>query len=166
MLQKLHQKDKDIGKTIEPISASTLKSFYSLLSASLPVTPPLIYMNTEAKEPNHSNFSSVSSEEKSYSNITDRHHLNFYEKQLNCHEKSLRRLSEKLKFRDNRSRVNFEPHGSARTVREELAACRKKSFNLGKSFFNTYFNLARVGMRFSLKGVLGIPNETGGTGKS
>jgi hypothetical protein len=92
-------------------------------------------MNTEAKEPNNLNFSSVSSEEKPFPNITDRHHINFYEKQLNCHERSLRRLSEKLKYRDNRSRVNFEPHNTARTVREELAACRKKSFNLGEYFF-------------------------------
>lgn len=44
----------------------------------------------------------------------------------------LRRMNERGRDRLARSRVNYEPHNSAKTVREELAACRNKKSKKGK----------------------------------
>lgn len=81
-------------------------------------------MSPKSYDRDNNNFNKPLSNSNNFNQRDNHHHQQQFER--------MRQLNERGKDRFARSRVNFEPYNSAKTVREELAASRSKQVTNGE----------------------------------
>ena len=130
VLSKNFSAESLIAATTTSSSSSMRNSFNSNTMArnSSPVTT-----NTSSrspKSPKHEMKDSLGSFGEAERMMIQQHQQQQQHQQHQQHQEKVRLMNEKARH-ERSSRVNYEHHSSAKTVREELAACRSKSAAAG-----------------------------------